>query len=137
MRSLFADTSYWVALFYPRDRWHKQALSLSRTWDDCRLYTTDEVLAEFLTFCSGNVPHARTDAVRLVQRVLTDPGITVLSQTRASFLEALDFYASRPDKRYSLTDCIAMNVMRREEITEVLSNDRHFTQEGFTLVLDE
>jgi predicted nucleic acid-binding protein len=27
--------------------------------------------------------------------------------------------------------------MRREDITEVLSNDRHFAQEGFTLVLDE
>jgi predicted nucleic acid-binding protein len=37
----------------------------------------------------------------------------------------------RPDKGYSLTDCISMGTMRREAITEVLTNDRHFEQEGF------
>jgi predicted nucleic acid-binding protein len=27
-----------------------------------------------------------------------------------------------------------MQVMRREELTEVLTNDRHFTQEGFHIL---
>jgi uncharacterized protein len=43
-------------------------------------------------------------------------------------------YKDRPDKEYSLTDCISMQVMRREGLTEVLTNDHHFTQEGFRIL---
>ena len=39
--------------------------------------------------------------------------------------------AARPDKGYSLTDCISMATMRKKGLTEVLTNDRHFEQEGF------
>ena len=45
-------------------------------------------------------------------------------------------YQARPDKGYSLTDCISMEVMRREGLSEVLTNDEHFTQEGFTCLLE-
>ena len=38
---------------------------------------------------------------------------------------------ARPDKRYSLVDCISMQTMRKAALTEVLTNDRHFEQEGF------
>jgi predicted nucleic acid-binding protein len=37
--------------------------------------------------------------------------------------------------RYSLTDCISMNAMRAEALTEVLTNDHHFEQEGFTVLM--
>jgi len=40
-------------------------------------------------------------------------------------------YAARPDKAYSVTGCISMQTMRREGLTDVLKNDRHFEQEGF------
>jgi predicted nucleic acid-binding protein len=44
-------------------------------------------------------------------------------------------YPARLDKGYSLTDCISMNVMRRDGLSEVLTNDEHFTQEGFRCLL--
>jgi uncharacterized protein len=50
------------------------------------------------------------------------------------FLDALALYKARPDKEYSLTDCISMQVMRREGLTEALTNDHHFTQEGFRIL---
>ena len=53
--------------------------------------------------------------------------MTVFPQSRASLLDALTLYKSRPDKEYSLTDCISMQTMRREGLTEVLTNDHHFT----------
>jgi len=40
-------------------------------------------------------------------------------------------YAARPDKGYSLTDCISMQTMRRKGLVEVFTNDLHFEQEGF------
>lgn len=43
-------------------------------------------------------------------------------------------YESRPDKGYSLTDCLSMHVMRREGLTHILTNDHHFTQEGFHIL---
>jgi predicted nucleic acid-binding protein len=43
-------------------------------------------------------------------------------------------YEQRPDKYYGLTDCISMNVMRRHGLTEVLTYDRHFEQEGVQLL---
>jgi len=46
-------------------------------------------------------------------------------------MAGLDLYRARLDKGYSLTDCISMQIMRREGLTDVLTNDRHFEQEGF------
>jgi uncharacterized protein len=41
---------------------------------------------------------------------------------------------SRRDKAYILPDCASMLAMRCEGIVEVLTNDHHFTQEGFRVL---
>ena len=66
--------------------------------------------------------------------MLASPEVTVIHQTHELFLEGLTLYEARPDKEYSLTDCISMQTMRREGLTEVLTNDHHFTQEGFHIL---
>ena len=38
-------------------------------------------------------------------------------------------------KEYSLTDCISMNVMKTESINEILTNDHHFDQEGYDVLI--
>ena len=60
-----------------------------------------------------------------------NPKVHVIPQTRQSFLAGLDLYDARPDKGYSLTDCISMNVMKAEGVTDILTHDEHFNQEGF------
>jgi predicted nucleic acid-binding protein len=50
------------------------------------------------------------------------------------FPGAIDIYSRRPDKEYSLIDCMSMTLMRSRGITHVLTNDHHFRQEGFTVV---
>ena len=134
MPRYFVDTFYWVALSDPRDQWHARVLAFSRSLSDYHLYTVDEVLAEYLTFYSAARPHVRADAVQTVRDILRDPHITVMPQSHASFLDALALYASRLDKQYSLTDCGAMQAMRREGLTDVLTNDHHFTQEGLHIL---
>jgi len=130
MPRYFVDTFYLVALSDPRDQWHARVLTLSQSLSDYHLYTVDEVLAEYLTFYSASRPHVRKDAVQTVLNVLHDPNMTVMPQSHASFLDALALYASRLDKHYSLTDCVSMQAMRHEGLTDVLTNDHHFTQEG-------
>jgi uncharacterized protein len=57
--------------------------------------------------------------------------VRVIPQSRESFVSGLELYETRPDKGYSLVDCISMQTMRKEGITDALTNDRHFEQEGF------
>ena len=134
MTRLFADTFYWIALANRRDHWHQRAKAFDDALDVYRLYTTDEVLTEFLTFYSEGLPLARRRAAVFARRILTDADVVVLPQTHTSFLEGLTLYEARPDKGYSLTDCISMEAMRREGLTDVLTNDHHFTQEGFHIL---
>src|SRR6266511_6104580 len=47
------------------------------------------------------------------------------------FLEALALYEARPDKSYSLTDCLSMQVMRREGLTDVLTTTTTSPRKGF------
>jgi predicted nucleic acid-binding protein len=131
MTALFADTFYWVALADFTDSAHKRALAMTAEWALASIVTTDEVLVEYLTFFAGAPEAFRRRVAMSVQRILANPVIRVIPQSRTSFLSGLDLYIQRPDKNYSLTDCISMWTMRREGITEVLTNDKHFEQEGF------
>jgi uncharacterized protein len=135
MRRLFADTFYWGALFHQRDSWHGRVLAFSLTLTPSdRLWTTDAVLTEVLAMFSGAGAYVRQGAARRVRTILSDARVTLIPFTHALFLEGFALYEQRPDKAYSLTDCISMNVMRQENITDVLSNDHHFEQEGFRIL---
>ena len=70
-----------------------------------------------------------------IRVILTDEQVEVVSANRQTFVDGLTMYESRADKGYSLTDCISMNVMSQHGITDVLSHDNHFTQEGFRILL--
>jgi predicted nucleic acid-binding protein len=43
--------------------------------------------------------------------------------------------AARPDKDWSLTDCISFIAMEDQRITDALTGDKHFTQAGFRVLL--
>ena len=134
MIPVFADTLYWLAIFIPADEWAPAARSLNLS--DTSLVTTEEVLSEFLTAVSGHGDHTRRLACQLVREILSDPRIDVVAQSHESFLAGLALYERRPDKQYSLVDCISMNVMRQRQIRDILTHDRHFSQEGFVRLLD-
>jgi predicted nucleic acid-binding protein len=131
---VFADTFYWVAVLSPRDPFHVRVMSWGRNFGTTRLVTTDEVLTEVLNWFSSAGPYWRAKAAALVHDVRSDPGVDVLPQTRADFDAALALYEARPDKGYSLTDCRSMVALQALGVSEVLSNDHHFTQEGITIL---
>ena len=66
-------------------------------------------------------------------------GRTVRNKTwvtaTATILLAIDLYEKRLDKDHSLTDCSSMAAMRSLGISEILSTEDHFHQEGFALLL--
>jgi|ERR1017187_3491998 predicted nucleic acid-binding protein len=137
MKTVFADTFYWIALANPKDEWHQAAINASKRLGQVHLVTTDEVLVEFLAFMSGYGSVLRGKAVERVKKIRTNPNITLIPQTRQSFSNGLQLYEGRPDKAYSLTDCISMETMRAHGIQEVLTHDNHFKQEGFNILLTD
>jgi len=132
--TVFADTFYWIAIARPRDPWHATVLSWTASHRQTRIVTTDEVLVEYLNGLSKAGRTARQHATATVHRIRNNPKAIVLPQTRADFDAALALYESRLDKDYSLTDCRSMEAMRSLGVSEVLSNDHHFNQEGFKVL---
>ncbi len=102
---------------------------------EIQLVTTDEVLTELMDGLAERGPHLRGAAASAVRTIFSDRRVTVHPQSLVSFLAALRLYEQRNDKGYSLVNCISMTTMRRYRISEVLTNDHHFMQEGFETVL--
>jgi uncharacterized protein len=132
--TVFADTFHWLALARPRDAWHAAAWRWAGTNPSTHIVTTDEVLTEVLNALAGTGPAGRAYAAATVRDVRNDSQVLVLPQTRADFDAALALYEARPDKGYSLTDCRSMLALRSLGVSQVLTNDHHFTQEGFTIL---
>lgn len=133
-RTLFADTFYWIALIYPRDVFHTTVQSFNSTVGAVRLVTTNGVFGEVLNLFAARGPIWRSMAATVVRDARNDPNVDVLPQSRADFDAALALYEARPDKGYSLTDCRSMVALLALGLTEVLTNDHHFTREGFTVL---
>jgi len=129
---VFADTLYWGAILHPQDQYRRQAIRVRRELGDVQLVTTDEVLTELLDGLAHRGPALREAAAQAIVRILEDRRVTVQPQSRESFLAGLRLYEKRLDKGYSLVDCVSMTTMRR--ITEVLTSDSHFAQEGFKIL---
>ncbi len=135
MKTIFVDTLYWIALINPHDQWRSRAAAVSRTLDAARLVTTDEVLAEVLNFFAEYGNHMRDLAANQVRFIIQNKNVETLFLGRDDFFAGLTLYQERLDKGYSLTDCTSMNIMREHGMTEVLTHDKHFTQEGFTILM--
>src|SRR5437764_1325915 len=135
MSIVFAGALNWIALINSRDQWHERAVSIKTALANASLVTTDSVLTEAANFFAEYGEIMRRKVALAIRTVLIDEQVEVLNETRQTFLDGLAMYESRSDKGYSLTDCMAMNAMRKRGITEVLTHDTHFTQEGFHVLL--
>ena len=132
---VFADTLYWVAILNPRDQWHRAAVEMRGMLDGIRLVTTETVLVELLNYFAESGPDPRNAAVLMVESIIEDEEVEFISNEPDTFMKALSFYASRRDNGYSLTDCVSMLAMKQRDLSEALTHDSHFEQEGFVVLL--
>ncbi len=135
MNELFVDTLHLVAIVNPKDQWHQKSVEVETATRNNDLLTTEDILTEFLNFYAEHGEYMRMKVSAFVREILLDVRDKVIPLNETAFLEALELYESRLDKGYSLTDCISMNVCRNLGITEILTHDHHFQQEGFTILL--
>ena len=131
MKAVFADAWFYVALIHERDANHKRVVNFAEK-NESILVTTRWVLAEVANALS-KAP-TRAQAVALLQTIECDPSTRVVRSSDNLFESAQRLYERRPDKEWSLTDCISFVVMEHEELREALTNDHHFGQAGFVAV---
>jgi predicted nucleic acid-binding protein len=130
--TVFADTFFYLALFNTRDAYHGRVLDFVAHFTG-GVVTTQWVLTEVANACAG-IPARR--ALRARFGVLdADPGTRIVPASAELFERGLWLYDARPDKGWSLTDCLSFVVMADEGLTDALTGDRHFEQAGFRTLL--
>jgi len=134
MKMIYADTFYWIALLSPRDQWYDRVLTHNINEGQIKLVTTEGVLDELLNYFSKRGYLLRRKASQLYLAISNSPDIQLITYTSKLRQAGFDLYQQRPDKGYSMTDCVSMILMKKLNITEALTNDKHFVQEGFTIL---
>lgn len=135
MRKIFLDTAYLQALVDTRDSLHQSSVAITDELDIFLSVTSEMVLTELLNALSGRGGYLRDAALDIVDKSHQDSSVEIIPQTSQLFTEALLFYRQRRDKSYSLTDCASMLIMRQQNLSDALTFDRHFQQEGFNALL--
>jgi predicted nucleic acid-binding protein len=132
MSTLFADTSFYVAIFSPLDALHAKAKGIAAAHRG-RIVTTQFVLVEVGNFfCKGK---GRAVFQTMMQNLRVAPDIVIVPASTDLFDKGLAYFSSRPDKDWSLTDCTSFVVMQELGLTEALTADHHFEQAGYVALL--
>jgi uncharacterized protein len=126
--TVFADAFALIAWLNPRDDAHALVTAYLDRFTG-RLVTTEWVLMELADALS--TPEARSTVVAFLQAVRTDPLFDIVGYLSAVYQAGFHLFAARPDKAWSLTDCISFEVMRERGLSDALTADRHFEQAGF------
>lgn len=128
--NVFVDTGHLIALEDLDDANHSPArFHLESLKPAFRLTTTSYVLNAVVTFFNVRGRHGK--AIELGETLLSSPSVTMIHVGQDLLRSGLALLRERPDKRYSLTDCISFVVMREHRIGTAFAFDRHFEQEGF------
>ncbi len=132
MKAVFADTTFFLAVVNPDDVWHDLAVKLSQARSGM------VVLTEFVLVEIGNTLRKgwlRPYFIGLARHMQSDPEHQIVPASPELIERGMVLYEKRPDKEWSLTDCISFVVMTELEITDALSSDKHFEQAGFNILL--
>ncbi len=125
---VFLDTGYAIALLSPRDRYHAVAerLGAGLKGGNHKVVTTDAIVLE-IGAALARVSH-RVAAVTFIDGLRNDPNVEIVALDRTLFESAYRLFKERPDKDWSLTDCVSFVVMGERGISEALTADQHFVQ---------
>ena len=127
---VFLDTGYLIALEDADDGNHRAATEHREALGEMPPMTTTSYVAdEVVTFFNVRGQHGK--AVELGEALLSSPSVEMIHVGEELLGRALDLLRARPDKRYSLTDCVSFVAMRERGISTAFAFDRHFEQEGF------
>lgn len=129
---MLIDTSGFFSLYDKAEKNHQKAVSLYNAAR--RLVTTNYVLAEYvaLAYVRGA---PRLEVIKFSAFILNDSNVETIWVDEFLHRRAVELLKQRTDKSYSLCDAVSFVIMREREISQALTTDKHFEQEGFTRLL--
>ena len=96
--------------------------------------THSYALAEFVALAQvRRLP--RVPALTFMMDLGHNPDIDTLWVDEGLHRAVMALLLARRDKTYSLCDAVSFVLMRQRQVTETLTTDRHFAQEGFQRLL--
>lgn len=131
MNQAFADTFFYLALLDADDPAHQRSVSESKVRR--RVVTTEFILLELGGACARAEAHG--DFLALVEAIRASPWTTIVPLSPHLMDRGFALMANRPDKDWSLTDCISFVVMEDAGIHLALTGDHHFEQAGHQILL--
>lgn len=129
---MLLDTSGLLCLMDLDDERHPEAQTCFDAAPD--KITHSYVLAEFVTLANVR-GHNRASALAFLADLQDSVEVEVVYIDRELHRTALDLLRQRTDKDWSLADAASFELMRRRNLTEALTTDRHLEQAGFVRLL--
>jgi len=127
----FADTFAFIAWLNSRDPDHLRVKAYFDAFIGT-LITTEWILVELADAFAE--PPARVTAAQFLAAIRDDPQFEIVPYDAEIFQAGFKLYTERPDKSWSLTDCISFVAMAERGLTDALTADHHFEQAGFIAV---
>lgn len=131
MSCAFVDTSFYLALIVASEQRHSEALGISMRFEG-RKITSEFVLCELGALLSA--PKNRPLFTEFVKLLDTSSSTEVIPASQEHFRTGLQLFSVRPDKAWSLTDCISFEIMKQRGVVSALAFDHHFEQAGYKLL---
>jgi predicted nucleic acid-binding protein len=131
MKTVFADAFYYFALLSPTSNFHKEAMEFTADFAGT-VVTTAWILTEVADGLSREAN--RPLFLELIDELQVDPDVVIVEPDKRMFENGLDLFRDRPDKEWTLTDCISFVVMKEQKIRDALTADHHFEQAGFNVL---
>ena len=132
MKTVFADTSFYIALLNHRDEHHRRACQFADEHPG-DFVTSAWIIMELADYLC-NTPN-RSLFLSMYEDLCADDRVTIVPFSTDLFDQGIKLYAARPDKNWSLTDCISFSMMERMKLREAAATDHHFVQAGFIALL--
>jgi uncharacterized protein len=129
---MLLDTSGLLCLHFSTEPLHTQAC-IEYQKATTRL-THSYIIAEYVALANAR-RFSRSSVLNFVVDLLSSPDIETVWVDEPIHRAAIELLIVRQDKTYSLCDAVSFILMRQRGITEALTTDRHFEQEGFVRVL--
>jgi predicted nucleic acid-binding protein len=133
MRSVFIDTSAFVALRNESEAEHERARAALAELIDAgmTLFTSNYVFAE--TYTALLVRVGREEAIEWGRRFRASEAIELVRLEREVEEEAWEILESHGDKRWSYVDATSFALIERHGGDEAFAFDGHFAQRGLRL----
>ena len=129
------DSNGWVAISNKKDQFHDNAVKLNKELleNGNRYVTSNFVLDEVYTVLLMRIGHFA--AVDFGERIRQAQTVNIIHISADIEEKAWKIFKKYSDKEFSFTDCSSFAVMQGLNLKEAFTNDHHFEQMGFKILL--